>query len=179
MSHVRRGTVICGQCTVMMDKVPNARIVPPSIPDVNLGPSLSAEKSWKMDVLRGAMKMPTRPPPAIHVLSGRSKEKEFSPEDLDNDFKYQNLFEVLFSPDLHLLSAMFEVMPDDAEVSPWGTIACTCACVHLPVPWCATTRGSSTGVCCDGWQLIQMSVGGAGRRAAGSGPPPGGQVSAQ
>ena len=32
MSHVRRGTVICGQCTVMMDKVPSARIVPPSIP---------------------------------------------------------------------------------------------------------------------------------------------------
>eukprot|EP00802_Teleaulax_amphioxeia_P004221 Tamp_04225.p1 GENE.Tamp_04225~~Tamp_04225.p1 ORF type:complete len:642 (-),score=160.18 Tamp_04225:1448-3211(-) len=113
MSHVRRGTVICGQCTVMMDKVPSARIVPPSIPDVNLGLSLSSEKSWKMEVLRGAMKMPTRPPPAIHLLNARGKEKEFSPEDLDNDFKYQNLFEVLFSPDLHLLSAMFEVMPED------------------------------------------------------------------
>ena len=94
MSHVRRGTVICGQCTVMMDKVPSARIVPPSIPDVNLGLSLSSEKSWKMEVLRGAMKMPTRPPPAIHLLNARGKEKEFSPEDLDNDFKYQNLFEV-------------------------------------------------------------------------------------
>lgn len=45
----------------------------------------------------------------------RTKQKEFSPEDLDNDFKYQNLFEVLFSPELHLLAAMFEVMPEDAE----------------------------------------------------------------
>mmetsp|Transcript_95517 Transcript_95517/g.154069 ORF Transcript_95517/g.154069 Transcript_95517/m.154069 type:complete len:629 (+) Transcript_95517:53-1939(+) len=115
MSHVRRGTVICGQCTVMMDKVPSARIVPPSIPDVNLGPSLSSEKSWKMDILRGAMTMPTRPPPAIFLLTARGQDKEFSPEDLDNDFKYQNLFEVLFSPDLHLLSAMFEVMPDDDQ----------------------------------------------------------------
>ena len=79
--------------------------------------------------------MPTRPPPAIHVLSGRSKEKEFSPEDLDNDFKYQNLFEVLFSPDLHLLSAMFEVMPDDAEVSPAGhdlhVLVRVCTCLSL------------------------------------------------
>jgi hypothetical protein len=115
MSHVRRGTVICGQCTVMMDKMPSARIVPPSIPDVNIGPSLSSEKSWKMEVLQGAMKMPTRPPPAIHLLNSHAKSKDFSPEDLDNDFKYQNLFEVLFSPDLHLLSAMFEVMPDDDE----------------------------------------------------------------
>jgi hypothetical protein len=90
MSHVRRGTVICGQCTVMMDKVPSARIVPPSIPDVNLGlgPSMSSEKAWKRDVLRSCMKMMTRPPPAIQLLNSRAKEKEFSPEDLDNDFKY-------------------------------------------------------------------------------------------
>ncbi|EKX43985.1 hypothetical protein GUITHDRAFT_163702 [Guillardia theta CCMP2712] len=115
MSHVRRGTVICGQCTVMLEKVPTARIVPPSIPDVSIGPSMVTDKRWKHDILKSSLKMPSRPPPAFISLVPRNKEKEFSPEDLDNDFKYQNLFEVLFSPDLHLLSAMFEVMPEDEE----------------------------------------------------------------
>ncbi|KAJ1480835.1 hypothetical protein T484DRAFT_1900494, partial [Baffinella frigidus] len=47
LSHVRRGTVICGQCTVTLDKVPSARIVPVSIPELQIGPSMTADKSWK------------------------------------------------------------------------------------------------------------------------------------
>jgi hypothetical protein len=115
LSHVRRGTVICGQCTVTLDKVPSARIVPLSIPELTIGPSMKSDKAWKQQVLKGASKLPSRPPPAVSFIGLRTKQKEFSPEDLDNDFKYQNLFEVLFSPELHLLAAMFEVMPEDAE----------------------------------------------------------------
>ena len=36
---------------------------------------------------------------------------------IELNHRYQNLFEVLFSPDLHLLSAMFEVMPEDEQVT--------------------------------------------------------------
>ena len=45
-------------------------------------------------MLKGASKIPSRPPPAVSFVGLRTKQKEFSPEDLDNDFKYQNLFEV-------------------------------------------------------------------------------------
>jgi hypothetical protein len=93
MCQVRRGTVICGQCTVTLDKIPNGRIVPLSIPDMTVGPSMEADRSWKHNLLKSMSSMPSRPPPAVHSVATR-KVKEFSPEDLDSDFKYQNLFEV-------------------------------------------------------------------------------------
>jgi hypothetical protein len=113
LSHMRRGTVICGQCAVTLEHVPNARIIPISIPELPSGPALCTDKAWKQGILKNATRIPTRPPPAVQSPAPRALEKEFSADEMDNDFKYQNLFEVLFSPDLHLLSAMFEVLPEE------------------------------------------------------------------
>jgi hypothetical protein len=113
LSHMRRGTVICGQCAVTLEHVPNARIIPISIPELPSGPALCTDKAWKQGILKAATRIPSRPPPAVQSPAPRAQEKEFSADEMDNDFKYQNLFEVLFSPDLHLLSAMFEVLPEE------------------------------------------------------------------
>ena len=113
LSHMRRGTVICGQCAVTLEHVPNARIIPISIPELPSGPALCTDKAWKQGILKTVTRIPSRPPPAVNSPAPRAPEKEFSADEMDNDFKYQNLFEVLFSPDLHLLSAMFEVLPEE------------------------------------------------------------------
>ena len=89
LSHMRRGTVICGQCAVTLEHVPNARIVPISIPELPSGPALSTDKSWRQGILKAATRIPSRPPPAVQSPAPRAPEKVFSPEDLDNDFKYQ------------------------------------------------------------------------------------------
>ena len=43
-------------------------------------------------------------------------------------------YQVLFSPDLHLLSAMFEVMPEDEHGDELlaGVCVCVCVCVRSP-----------------------------------------------